>query len=105
MQVYILGIIIGAVYGSIAGALKYFLLWRKLLKGKNEKNAVGMKGVTSRMMIGYAVNTAVIVSTLIFLKIEAVDFTAAAISTAVALSFVGRFFSIQKVMQKTNIEE
>lgn len=104
MQAYILGAILGIVYGSAVGALKYFLLWRKLLKDDDNKN-ISMNGVTTRLMASYAINAAAILSTLLFRNIESINWSMAAITTAVALSIVGRFFSIQKVLAKTNIEE
>lgn len=102
---YVLGIIAGIVYGSIIGALKYFLLWRKILKNEDTGRAINMSGVTTRMFIGYAVNAATLISTLLIRSLESVDFAAFAIATAAALSLSGRAFSIQKVLTDTNIED
>ena len=105
MQAYILGVILGIGYGSAISAVKYFALWHKILKKENDIKTVSMNGVTARLIASYAINAAAVISTLLFVKIEAVDFASAAISTAVALSVVGRFFSIQKVLAKTEIKE
>ena len=102
---YVFGVVAGLVYGSIIGALKYFLLWRKVLKSEDTGKAVNMNGITTRMFIGYAVNAATLISTLLIRSFESVDFAAFAIATAAALSISGRAFSIQKVLSETNIED
>lgn len=102
---YVLGIVAGIVYGSIIGALKYFLLWRKILKSENTGKNINMNGVTTRVFIGYAINAATLISTLLVRSFESVDFAAFAIATAAALSISGRAFSIQRVLSETNIEE
>lgn len=102
---YVVGIIAGLIYGCVIGALKYFLLWRKILKSDDSGKAVSMSGVTSRMFIGYAVNAATLISTLLIRSFESVDFAAFAIATAAALSVSGRAASIQKVLSETNIED
>ena len=95
---YFLGALAGVIYGGVVGALKYILLWRKLLSPKDESK-ISDKAVYVRMFISYAVNFATLLAVFFARNIIPFDFAAAAIGTAVALSLSGKFYSIHKVAQ------
>lgn len=98
---YFLGAVAGIVYGGLVGFLKYFFLWRKLLKEEN--NAVNMKVVTVKMIISYAINFVTLILTYFLRNIIPFDFVAFAVGTAMALSLAGKIFSMQKILQKTEM--
>lgn len=98
---YFLGAVAGITYGGLAGFLKFFFLWRKLLKEEN--STANMKIVTVKMIISYVINFVILIITYFVRNIIPFDFVAFAVGTAMALSLAGKIFSIQKVLQKTEM--
>jgi len=97
---YILGALAGIIYGGLVGFFKYFFLWKKLLRNDD---TVTMKTVSVRLMASYAVNFITLIITYFVRNMIPFDFMAFAIATALALSLAGKVFSVQKVLQKTEI--
>lgn len=98
---YILGATVGIIYGGLVGFLKYFFLWRRIVKEDDE--TITMKMVYIRMIISYTSNFITLIITYFVRDIVPFDFVALAVGTAVSLSLSGKVFSIQKALQKTEM--
>jgi small-conductance mechanosensitive channel len=98
---YVLGTIAGIIYGGLVGFFKYFCLWRKLLKEGDD--TVTMKKMSVRLIVSYVINFVTLIITYFVRNVIPFDFVAFAVATALALSLAGRFFPIQKILQRTQI--
>jgi membrane protein YdbS with pleckstrin-like domain len=98
---YFWGSLAGIAYGCLVGAFKYFILWRGVLNPKKEK-PVTDKMVYIRMMISFVINFITLIVTYFVRNIIPFDFVAFAVTTALALSFSGRFFPISKILSQKN---
>ncbi|MHC1721917.1 MAG: hypothetical protein AB9836_01795 [Aminipila sp.] len=98
---YVLGAVVGIIYGGLAGFLKYIFLWRKLVKETD--NTIKMTAVTTRLTISYMVNAGILLITFLIRDMVPFDFVALITGTAFSLVVAGKFFSIQKLMKKTEI--
>ncbi|QIB70599.1 hypothetical protein Ami103574_15420 [Aminipila butyrica] len=95
---YVIGAIVGILYGGLAGLLKYIFLWKKLLTQQAEN--LKIEAVTTRLFISYFVNALVLLIVFLIRDKISLDFTALIIGTAFALVVSGKFFSVQKVMER-----
>lgn len=98
---YVLGALVGIIYGGLVGLFKYFFLWRKLVKESD--NTVKIKTVTIRMVISYVVNVITLTVAYLVRNIIPFDFVAFVIATAFALVLAGKLFSVQKLLLKTEM--
>ncbi|QAT43890.1 hypothetical protein [Aminipila luticellarii] len=98
---YVIGAIVGILYGGLAGFLKYIFLWRKLVKETD--NTITMGAVTTRMGISYVTNVVVLLITFLIRNRIPFDFVALIIGTAFSLALTGKIFSLQKLMEKTKL--
>lgn len=98
---YVLGALVGIIYGGLVGLFKYFFLWRKLVKESD--NTVKIQTVTIRMVISYVVNVITLTVAYLVRNIIPFDFVAFVIATAFALVLAGKLFSVQKLLLKTEM--
>ncbi|MPN06697.1 hypothetical protein SDC9_153953 [bioreactor metagenome] len=98
---YVLGALVGIIYGGLVGLFKYFFLWRKLVKESD--NTIKIKTVTIRMVISYVVNVITLTVAYLVRNIIPFDFVAFVIATAFALVLAGKLFSVQKLLLKTEM--
>ncbi len=98
---YVLGAVVGIIYGGFVGFFKYFFLWRKLVK--KSENTVKIKTITIRMIISYATNVITLTIAYLVRNIIPFDFIAFMIATAFALVLAGKLFSIQKLLLTTEM--
>lgn len=98
---YILGVLVGLIYGGLVGFLKYILLWKKMLKVTDD--TITMNMVTARLMLSYLTNAVTLVVVFLVRNIVPLDFISLAVSTAVALSLSGKAYSMQDVLKKTEL--
>lgn len=98
---YILGVLVGLIYGGLVGFLKYILLWKKMLKVTDD--TITMNMVTARLMLSYLTNAVTLVVVFLVRNIVPLDFISLAVSTAVALSLSGKAYSMQDVLKKTEM--
>ncbi len=95
---YAAGIAMGVVFGGVAGAIKYFALWRKMMKTGAGAADSGMNAVYVRMMISWVINIVTLLAIFFIRKSVPWDFTTCAIAAAVALSLTGKLFPLAKIM-------
>lgn len=98
---YVLSAVVGIIYGGLAGFLKYIFLWRKLVKETD--NTIKMTAVTTRLTISYIVNAVILLIAFLIRDMISFDFVVLITATAFSLVLSGKFFSIQKLMKKTEI--
>lgn len=98
---YVVGALVGILYGGLVGVCKYFFLWRSILSAK-EDESITMKTMYFRMFISYVINIITLLITYFVRDLIPFDFVVFAIATALALSLAGKVFSLQKVYKKTN---
>lgn len=96
---YVIGAIVGILYGGLAGLLKYIFLWKKLIAQSADN--LKMEAVTARLFISYFVNALTLLIVFLIRNKIPLDFTALIIGTAFALVVSGKFFSVQKLLSKT----
>ncbi len=96
---YVIGAIAGAVFGGAAGAVKYFVLWRKLLNPnyKPDQNTVA-KLLYRNMIASYVINIITLLIVFLLRNVMPFDFVATIIAAALALSIANRVFPINKAM-------
>ncbi|QHI72447.1 hypothetical protein [Aminipila terrae] len=98
---YVIGAIVGILYGGLAGFLKYIFLWRKLVKETD--NTIKIGAVTTRLIISYVVNAIILLVTFLVRNMIPFDFIALVVATAFTLVLAGKLFSVQKILQKTEM--
>ena len=97
---YVLGVVVGVIFGVAVGAGKYFFLWRKLLNPeyKPDKNETA-KLLYRNMIASYIINIAALLVIFFLRNIMPFDFAATIIAAALALSLANRIFPINKAMR------
>ena len=95
-----MGIIAGALLGAVAGAIKYFLIWRPALKEKDSEKA--NKGVLHRLGIGYFINVATLLAVFFLRKSLPFSFEATAISAAIVLSITARLCPMTEILKQSD---
>lgn len=101
---YLVGALVGILYGGLVGVCKYFFIWRSFLNSDSsgKDDTPSLKNMYIRMFISYTVNIITLLITYFIRDLIPFDFAALAIATAIALSITGKVFSIQKVYRNTN---
>lgn len=94
MFFYIAGAIAGAAYGGLIGYIKYFALWRSVIKN-NKKMTSG--GLYQRMGISYAVNILTLFSIFMLRDVIPWDFMTVMIASAVMLSLIGKLAPMSEI--------
>ena len=98
-MIYAVSAAAGFLYGAVAGTLKYWAIWRKLVRG-NGQGCIKDKGIYWRMSVSSLVNISTLLLLFAVRQSLPLDFTATAISAAIGLSVFGRCFSIRTVLKK-----
>lgn len=95
---YIIGAVLGIIFGGIIAGLKYLLLWRKI--SKNQSNSDKNKNnILIRCMISYFINimTLLIIYLLRDVVSDYMNWIAFITATALAMSLLGKFYSVEKI--------
>ncbi len=82
---YVVGAIVGLMFGAAAGYIKYLILWRKLLRSNEE--ADGTK-LVSRMLMSNAANILILLIVFLVRNHMPFEFVSTILGTAIGLSVV-----------------
>lgn len=87
MEAYLIGIAVGLIFGGFIGAMKYFLLWRKIAKTDVEITTGGLYG---RFGVSYIVNFLTLLIVFLLRHVMPFDFFTTILATAIGLSVSGK---------------
>ncbi len=98
MQEIVFSIITGGVFGSIIGFLKYFFLWRPMLKGESQ-NPPESARIAGGYFISMLVNVLALLAVYLIRNKLPLDYIWLLIGVAVSLSLWGRLYSLKKLIK------
>lgn len=92
---YVIGAIVGLVFGGIVGALKNRFIWGSYLRRSSDETDSGEAGALySRMLMSNLVNLATLLIVFFIRNLVPFDGIALLIGTAVALTIMNRVLSM-----------
>lgn len=94
---YVLSALAGLLFGGLAGYIKYFLLWRKLVR--DESAVITSKQLYLRMGISSVVNIVILAVVFFARKVVPLDFVVMILATAIALSLTGKLSPMKTIAE------
>ena len=102
-MIYAVSAAAGFLYGALAGTLKYWAIWRKIVQEGGRESFKNSRSYW-RVSASWLVNIATLLLVFAVRKSLPLDFAVTAVSAAVGLSIFGRCFSLMAVLKKEERE-